>query len=61
MRLFLKELHIIAPPEHLKTSLEFNPAPMWRYYNMGYVTTRDLCVAGNTEYTDASLAPWYCA
>lgn len=57
--LSLDELHMIAPEEHMKTSLKFEPAPMWKYYNTGYVTARKLDQNNQTFYKDDSLAPWY--
>jgi predicted acylesterase/phospholipase RssA len=59
--LSLDELHMIAPEEHMKTSLKFEPAPMWKYYNTGYVRARKLDTGNQTLFTDSSLAPWYFA
>lgn len=57
--LSIDKLHMIAPEKHMHTSLKFEPARMWGYYNAGFVRTRSLCEAGDTLYDDDSLRPWY--
>ena len=55
--LSLDELHMIAPEQHMKTSLKFEPAPMWKYYNTGYVRTRTPEQNNQELHQDDSMAP----
>ncbi|UCC79980.1 MAG: patatin-like phospholipase family protein [Candidatus Zixiibacteriota bacterium] len=56
--LSLPILHIIYPKDHLATSLQFEPATMWKYWLMGERRAKKMIEENATEISDENIKPW---